>query len=66
MKSAIALALALSTFASSVEALKLPFFGRIDANNNDLLQRVLKQEYTHIVVGGGTCKLAILLLPETK
>ncbi|GAA5959823.1 hypothetical protein JCM3765_000113 [Sporobolomyces pararoseus] len=58
MKSAVALTLALGTFASSVEALKLPHFGRIDANNNDLLQRVLKQEYTHIVVGGGTSGLA--------
>ncbi|GAA6011247.1 hypothetical protein JCM11491_006773 [Sporobolomyces phaffii] len=59
MKTTFALTLALSAVASSVEALRLPHFGRVDANNNDLVQRVLKQEYTHIVVGGGTAGLAL-------
>ncbi|GAA5840047.1 hypothetical protein JCM3766R1_000655 [Sporobolomyces carnicolor] len=57
MKSTALLALALG--ASIVDAIRLPHFGRIDANDNDLVQRVLKQEYTHIVVGGGTSGLAV-------
>lgn len=52
-------ALALVAFSTSISALRLPHFGRIDANDNDLVQRVLKQEYTHIVVGGGTSGLAV-------
>jgi hypothetical protein len=56
MKSAVTFTLLFSALASTVEAIKLPHFGRIDANDNDLVQRVLKQEYTHVVVGGGTCE----------
>ncbi|GAA5876780.1 hypothetical protein JCM16303_006284 [Sporobolomyces ruberrimus] len=59
MKTLIAFTFALSAFSSSVDATRLPIFGRVDANNNDLIQRVLKQEYTHIVVGGGTSGLAV-------
>ncbi|GAA5897326.1 GMC family oxidoreductase [Sporobolomyces salmoneus] len=59
MKSAVAFSLLLALVPSSTEAIKLPHFGRIDANDNDLVQRVLKQEYTHIVVGGGNAGLAV-------
>lgn len=59
MKTPKAFLVAIGALLSSIStssALRLPHFGRIDTSNQDLVQQVLKQDFTHIVVGGGTCQ----------
>ncbi|GAA6062336.1 hypothetical protein JCM10212_006586 [Sporobolomyces blumeae] len=61
MKTVATLSLvALATLASGhARQPRLAHFGQVDANDNDLVRRVIKQEYTHIVVGGGNSGLAV-------
>ncbi|GAA5938791.1 GMC family oxidoreductase [Sporobolomyces koalae] len=62
MKTPTAFLVAIGALLSSIStssALRLPHFGRIDTSNQDLVQQVLKQSFTHIVVGGGTSGLAV-------
>ncbi|GAA5938083.1 hypothetical protein JCM1841_003805 [Sporobolomyces salmonicolor] len=61
MKTAAALVLAVGALVPSASALSinLSINGRVDGSDQGLVQRALKQEYSHVVVGGGTSGLAV-------